>query len=67
MANDFDVLAIQVFSEIAVDPTEVIDTVVNRVNGFLTGYPAERVVSIVPQVTETDNWFRYIVTVTLKS
>jgi len=66
MAYDGDILQIKVFTEMG-RTDAVVPLVENAVNKYLVNYPAELVHSIQAHVTESNDWFRYTVTVTLRS
>lgn len=64
--------SIEVVTDSDPDADAAIARVKASVNGFLTGFDASEVVSIIPQLTESTDaggviWTRYTVTVVLKT
>lgn len=52
MASDFDILRIQVFSDLGTDSGAVMENVEKDVNSYLSTLPADRVVSIQSQIAD---------------
>lgn len=67
MAFDGDILQIKVFTETHEYGGRAMAAVTKEVNAYLSGYPANLVHSITPQVTQSEEMTRYTVTVVLRS